>query len=505
MARSDAAARRGGPAWGAPLLGLGMQWALTRTEGAGSLFAGYAAAGGRLAALASWGPVVLPAVSIPVFLAILLLDRGASPLSGSRALRRAVGAGGAAGAALLFLAPWLGRAALPAAALGCLLAGVCSSLLLIMWSEVYSALPGRSIAEQVGLSVGLGAAVSLACSAAPGPVCAAACAALSLASAGLVPRAAEASGAARPRPPAAAPAAGTSARRGRLGPFARLLLGLAVFGAAFGLFPSLLSAGGPGGPAAARPGQALALAAVAATGLAVAAVARCASGISTRRLFNLVLPVTAAALLIASLLGKESGAWAYAVMSAGETILDVVIWMALSDTAARTGRPATFVFSAGRLAAHVGRTAGQLAGGAAVASLGGAGSVALVTACCAIMYALILTSSFMMGDRDAAGWGPEGPGAPADAGEKGARASQGPGLDERCRALAEANGLSPRELQVLLLLARGRSVPFIQEELHIAESTAKTHSHRVYEKLGVHTKQELLDLVEGHGDPADRL
>lgn len=45
--------------------------------------------------------------------------------------------------------------------------------------------------------------------------------------------------------------------------------------------------------------------------------------------------------------------------------------------------------------------------------------------------------------------------------------------------------LSPREAEVLRLIATGRSVPAIAEELFLAPSTVKTHLQRLYEKLEV--------------------
>jgi two-component system nitrate/nitrite response regulator NarL len=45
--------------------------------------------------------------------------------------------------------------------------------------------------------------------------------------------------------------------------------------------------------------------------------------------------------------------------------------------------------------------------------------------------------------------------------------------------------LSPREREVLKLIANGRSVPAIAKELYLAPSTVKTHVQRLYEKLGV--------------------
>lgn len=63
------------------------------------------------------------------------------------------------------------------------------------------------------------------------------------------------------------------------------------------------------------------------------------------------------------------------------------------------------------------------------------------------------------------------------------------------RLFAERHGLSERETDVFVLLAQGRSRRFICDELFIADGTASTHIRHVYEKFGVHSKQELLSLV----------
>lgn len=66
----------------------------------------------------------------------------------------------------------------------------------------------------------------------------------------------------------------------------------------------------------------------------------------------------------------------------------------------------------------------------------------------------------------------------------------------RTRALAEAAGLTPRELDVFVLASAGRSVPFIAEKLVLSENTVKSYLQRVYAKCGVHSRQELITFVE---------
>lgn len=69
-------------------------------------------------------------------------------------------------------------------------------------------------------------------------------------------------------------------------------------------------------------------------------------------------------------------------------------------------------------------------------------------------------------------------------------------LEESAGALAEAHCLTPAERATLACLARGYSLKRVSESLSISESMAKYHRHNLYQKLGVASRQELIDLVE---------
>lgn len=62
--------------------------------------------------------------------------------------------------------------------------------------------------------------------------------------------------------------------------------------------------------------------------------------------------------------------------------------------------------------------------------------------------------------------------------------------------LALQHGLSPRETDVFLLLAQGRSRPYISTALYLSDGTVKTHISHIYKKFGVHTREELLTIVQ---------
>ncbi|MEE0581831.1 MAG: helix-turn-helix transcriptional regulator, partial [Adlercreutzia sp.] len=64
-----------------------------------------------------------------------------------------------------------------------------------------------------------------------------------------------------------------------------------------------------------------------------------------------------------------------------------------------------------------------------------------------------------------------------------------------CQDLAVEYGLTPREAEILALVALGRSAKYISEELTVSYNTTRTHVRHIYEKLNIHSKQELIDLV----------
>lgn len=67
--------------------------------------------------------------------------------------------------------------------------------------------------------------------------------------------------------------------------------------------------------------------------------------------------------------------------------------------------------------------------------------------------------------------------------------------EQALHAFAERYRLSPRESEIVGLLSIGRDVPYIEQELVLSKSTVKTHIRHIYEKCGVSSRQDLLDLL----------
>lgn len=65
-----------------------------------------------------------------------------------------------------------------------------------------------------------------------------------------------------------------------------------------------------------------------------------------------------------------------------------------------------------------------------------------------------------------------------------------------CERVAKDAGLSARETEVFMLLAKGRGVEHIQNKLCISGHTVRTHVYNIYRKMGINSREELLDAVE---------
>ena len=69
---------------------------------------------------------------------------------------------------------------------------------------------------------------------------------------------------------------------------------------------------------------------------------------------------------------------------------------------------------------------------------------------------------------------------------------------QTCEAIAHTAGLSTRESEVFLALARGWTAQEIAEHESLSIYTVRAHIRSIYAKLGVHSGKELRDLIRDH-------
>ncbi|WP_294380063.1 response regulator transcription factor [uncultured Senegalimassilia sp.] len=68
-------------------------------------------------------------------------------------------------------------------------------------------------------------------------------------------------------------------------------------------------------------------------------------------------------------------------------------------------------------------------------------------------------------------------------------------IERACRELARTHDLSLRERDVLYLMATGITGKEIAARLTLSYNTVKSHIRHIYDKLDVHRKQDLVDLI----------
>lgn len=74
-------------------------------------------------------------------------------------------------------------------------------------------------------------------------------------------------------------------------------------------------------------------------------------------------------------------------------------------------------------------------------------------------------------------------------------------IGEKCNEVAKAFSLTPREAEIMLLLANGKKPAQIEQQLYVASSTVKTHIKHLYQKLDIHSRKDLFDLLGIATDP----
>ena len=195
----------------------------------------------------------------------------------------------------------------------------------------------------------------------------------------------------------------------------------------------------------------------------------------------------------------------------------IVAWTLMAELAllarARGSAPAALVYAAGCLAGHIGE---GVAGVLSVFGLVNQGVLLIVVVALLVGAAAFLFTGEMgkypdIADVAPASDGGEGTaqvqaGSPCDGpcpsraeGPVVARAAQ-PSLDERIGELASSYMLSARETEVFRLWATGHTLKYIQEKLYLSPSTVKTHVRHIYDKTGVHSRSEIVELLDPLAD-----
>lgn len=181
------------------------------------------------------------------------------------------------------------------------------------------------------------------------------------------------------------------------------------------------------------------------------------------------------------------------LLEAGSSCFMLVFWPALAALSARnrTGTLPLFAWSGCLLSAGV--TAGAAMGRACFAAVSGS---VLASSVAVGVVVLGLAAFALFGMR---GFSFD---ATVSSLAESACVSERPTTvrtQEAVQRMAQESALTTRESEIFALLAQGRDGGYIQRQLGVSYNTVKTHVAHIYAKLGVHSHQELIDLVERAG------
>lgn len=233
-------------------------------------------------------------------------------------------------------------------------------------------------------------------------------------------------------------------------------------------------------------------------------------GLNFSRTWRVVLLLMATALIFASQLQQVIGGYFYVMIGIAQTALIILLFLALGDIARHSSYNPIVVFATGWIAYSLPFPLGDIVGNALASFASDFSFVMGLT-----VWILIIATLFFL-DESSVGKQPifgelQDPGdddAPArrfDAIQQALNDQEATDtLTLRCAYLSQELQLTPRETEVMEMLVRGRSKVYIADAFFISENTVRGHVKRLYTKVDVHSKQELVDKVESVDLPVNQ-
>lgn len=232
--------------------------------------------------------------------------------------------------------------------------------------------------------------------------------------------------------------------------------------------------------------------------------------------YKTALPLSAAGFLLLPVIWNGVGGLANACAQLGTLVAGVILGCMVADAARARSVPVVPLFAVCMLCTSAAQLAGTLFGFLRAGSLQ-PGDVTLTAVALAAVYAVFMVSTFLFKDRsfkgaseasERLGGHADGASAQGESGEadvavafspEALRARREADFEARCDGIAEQAGFTPREREVFVLVARGKTNAAVAEELVVSENTVKFHIKSIYQKLGIHSKAEVAALVEDGG------
>lgn len=168
----------------------------------------------------------------------------------------------------------------------------------------------------------------------------------------------------------------------------------------------------------------------------------------------------------------------------------IILWAIWPVLASQAKVPSGWVAAWGMLSIQGGQLTGSVAASSFAVFFHSSFDTAFFSA--VFIFVILLISLFALGSGSPnTGWGFVKPIEEIDASSN---------FEKTCTRISRQYRLSPREIEVFFLLAKGRNRAHIKDELVISDETVKSHIKNIYRKIDVHSQQALIDMIEEESD-----
>ena len=170
----------------------------------------------------------------------------------------------------------------------------------------------------------------------------------------------------------------------------------------------------------------------------------------------------------------------------------IILWALWPVLAFRANVVSGWIVAWGLFSVQLGQFSGSVVSAYLVELLIGGFALALLAA--GAIFLILLIALFALGKGSPnTGWGYVKP-----IEEDGMTSD----FERVCSRIARQYRLSPREIEVFFLLAKGRNRAHIKDELFVSDETVKSHVKNIYRKIDLHSQQALIDMIEEENSPS---
>ncbi|WP_172623326.1 response regulator transcription factor [Arabiibacter massiliensis] len=216
---------------------------------------------------------------------------------------------------------------------------------------------------------------------------------------------------------------------------------------------------------------------------------------SPNGLLRTTLLLTTAGLLMQMPFMDGLGAAAFFVFCCGNKLFDILIWVLIVETLDALPAFAGKGFGAAVASKNGGCLVGSFMSQAAVNAAASGNPSSPVVFISLLVLLLMVTLLWILSERMSYAI-PSKSQLPEAYPPNTSEGRREDSLHRAAMAIASEKGLTSRETEVFLLMARGKNRAAIAKELGISKNTVHTHIIHIYQKTGITEQQELISLIE---------